>query len=78
MKLVVPVEPSALTAVMVAYSDRVHSEFVRNGFERLEQYRQQLAVALPFFDSGFRVSVKRCDFCASIGRGYGENGQSKF
>jgi amino acid transporter len=35
----------ALTAVMVAYSDRVHSDFVRAGFEQLEQYRQQMAVA---------------------------------
>ena len=35
----------AVTAVMTAYSDRVHSEFVRAGFEKLEQFRQQFATA---------------------------------
>jgi hypothetical protein len=31
----------ALTAVMVAYSDRLHSEFVRAGFEKLDQLTQE-------------------------------------
>jgi len=33
----------ALTAVMVAFSDRLHSEFVRAGFEKLDQLSQQAA-----------------------------------
>jgi hypothetical protein len=37
----------AVTAILTAYSDRVHSEFVRAGFEKLEELRQQYAVAKP-------------------------------
>jgi hypothetical protein len=35
----------AITAVLTAYSDKVHSEFVRAGFQKLEQFRQQFAAA---------------------------------
>jgi hypothetical protein len=35
----------ALTAILVAYSNKLHSEFVRAGFEKLEQLQQQATVA---------------------------------
>ena len=36
-------ERRCLGPELTAYADRVHSEFVRAGFEKLEQFRQQLA-----------------------------------
>ena len=33
----------ALTAVMVAYADRVHSQFIQAGFERLAELERQVA-----------------------------------